>query len=366
MSDEKTEEPTEKKLDDARDKGESPKSQDVNAAAAMLAAAVMLNMSPWIAGGHLRKLYAIVEERLWTAQSDDEVLALAFDMAREGIATVLPYIATSIAIGLIASFAQVGFKISFEPLTPNFDKVNPGSGIKKLFSIRSIIDFAKMVVKAIALGWVLYAIIEGLLPLVIGAAMQQPAAIVDIAWASILKLMTAGTIVFIVLGPADFGLQIWLFKRDQKMSKDDIKREHKESEGDPEIKGKRKQLAHELANSAPEKRVPNANVVVTNPTHYAVALRYQAGATPLPIVVAKGHDAEAALIRSLAARHHVPIVSNPPLARALHKLPLDEPIPEALFEAVAAVLRWTALIDTFSQGLGAPAPGKSSDAKGKD
>lgn len=361
MSGEKTEEPTEKKLEDARDKGESPKSQDVNTAASMMTAAVLLNMSPWIAGAHMKKLFAIVEERLWTAQTDEEVMGLAFDMAKEGVAMVLPYVATSIAIALIASFAQVGFKISFDPLSPNFDKVNPGSGIKKLFSVRSIIDFIKMVGKAIALGWILYAIIEGLLPLVIGAATQQPAVIVDIAWAAILKLMIAATIVFIVLGPLDWGIQIWLFKRDQKMSKDEVKREYKEMEGDPEIKGKRKQLAQELANSAPEKRVPNANVVVTNPTHYAVALRYEAGVTPLPVVVAKGHDAEAALIRALAARHHVPLVSNPPLARALYKLPLDEPIPEALFEAVAAVLRWTALIDTFSDGLGAP----SSSTTGK-
>ena len=181
--------------------------------------------------------------------------------------------------------------------------------------------------------------------------------IVDIAWRAILKLMGATTIVFLILGPVDYALQVWMFKRDQRMSKDEVKREYKESEGDPELKGKRKQLAREMANSAPQKRVPNSNVVVNNPTHYSVALKYEPGVTPLPIVVAKGHDAQALVIRELAAQHKVPMVTNPPLARALYKLPLDEPIPEELFDAVAAVLRWVRTVEQLSGGLGAVLPG---------
>jgi type III secretion protein U len=258
----------------------------------------------------------------------------------------------TIVMGFVASFAQVGIQISFEPLTPNFDKVNPGSGIKKLFSVKSVVEFIKTLFKAAALGAVIYVIIRGLLPLVVGTALQRPHTLAIIAWTSIGKLMGAATIVFIVMGPLDFALQLWLFKRDQRMTKDEVKREHKESEGDPELKGKRKQLAREMANSAPQKRVGNSSVVVTNPTHYAVAIQYEPGRTPLPLVVAKGVDAEAALIRQLAEAHKVPMVANPPLARALYKVPLDEPVPEALFGAVAAVLRWVSLVDGFSAGLG--------------
>jgi type III secretion protein U len=356
MSGEKTEEPTEKKLEDAREKGEAPKSQDVNAAAGMMAGTLLLMMSSWICGDHLRKLFAIANSHAWLVQSDDETLKLMYDMAAEGILMSLPYLAASIVTGFIASFAQVGVQISFEPITPNFDKINPGSGIKKLFSVKSVVEFIKMVFKAVALGSVIYVIIRGLLPLVVGTATQIPMTLAQIGWMSIGKLMAAATIVFIVIGPLDWALQVWLFKRDQKMTKDEVKREHKESEGDPEIKSKRKQLARELANSAPQKRVPGSNVVVTNPTHYAVAIQYLPGRTPLPVVVAKGVDAEAAVIRELAAAHKVPVVANPPLARALYKVTIDEPVPEALFEAVAAVLRWVSLVDGMSASLGRSLP----------
>jgi type III secretion protein U len=260
----------------------------------------------------------------------------------------LPFIAVSVALGVIASFAQVGFNLSFEPISPKFDKLNPAEGLKKLFSVRSFIDFLKMVVKAIALAAVLWVLIEGMVPLLVGATYFDPAGVGLLGWKSIIKLLAAGCVVFIVIGPVDFGLQLWLFKRDQKMSKDEVKREHKESEGDPQLKGQRKQLAQEMATSPPEKRVPGASVVVTNPTHYAVALRYEAGETPLPIIVAKGMDAEAMRIRAIAEKAGVPIVGNPPLARALHKLELDDPIPEELFEAVATVLRWVGYLKSLS------------------
>jgi type III secretion protein U len=357
MSDEKTEEPTDKKLRDAREKGESVKSPDLSASLQMIVSTILLVMSSFLAGDHLEAVFNLITVRCWTARSPDDTLAIMFEVFKEYLLMTLPYVLSAVLMGLIAGFSQVGMQISFEPLTPNFDKVNPGSGIKKLFSVRSIIDFGKMVLKAVALGSVLYVIIKGLFPLLVGSALQQPMLIVKIAWSALTKLVGAATIVFLVLGPLDYAIQAWLFKRDQRMSKDEVKREHKEQEGDPEIKGKRKQLARELANSPPQKRMPNANVVVTNPTHYAVALQYQPGVTPVPVVIAKGHDAEAAVIRELAAQHKVPIVSNPPLARALYKVPLDEPVPEALFEAVAAVLRWVQIIGQLSGGLRGAMPG---------
>lgn len=352
MSGEKTEEPTQKKLDDARKKGQSTKSQDVNAAAGLFALTVCLAMASSLSGPHLVALFTLAGTDALAVRDNTEMQAVAIAMLREALLLVLPYVAVSIAMGLVASFAQVGFMITFEPLAPNFDKVNPGSGIKKLFSVRSIIDFLKMVLKAVALAAVVWVIVLDLLPLLVGASVQTPTGIVAIAWTALLKLLGAAVIVFVVIGPVDFGIQKWLFKRDQKMSKDEVKREFKEMDGDPLIKGQRRQLAQELANSDPKARVPTANVVVTNPTHYAVALRYDPRETPLPIVVAKGVDAEAARIRQLAEQHGVPIVGNPPLARALFRVTLDDPIPEPLFEAVAAVLRWVALVAQLTQGSG--------------
>jgi len=357
MSGEKTEEPTQKKLDDARKKGQSSKSQDVNAAVGLVGLLVCLIVMGEGVMDALSKLLSLALSRGLQARSDDEMLALVVELVKTGVAAVLPFIAVSVVLGLVASFGQVGFLMSFEPLQPNFDKLNPASGLKKLFSVRSLIDFLKMVLKAVALAAVLWVMIRGMLPLLAGAPHAGLHGVGLLAWKTMLKLLAAGCVVFIVIGPLDFGLQKWLFKRDQKMSKDEVKREHKESEGDPHLKGHRKQLAREMATTPPEKRVPGATVVVTNPTHYAVALYYAAGETPLPIVVAKGVDAEAARIRAIAEKSQVPIVGNPPLARALYKLRLDDPVPEELFDAVATVLRWVGYLKTFSTPQSA-APGR--------
>jgi len=348
MSDEKTEEPTEKKLKDAEKKGQSPKSQDVNAAASVLGLLICLTVMGESMLDNLSRSVLLALERGTQVRSDIELIAVATDLIKTGLMTVLPILAASVTLGVVAGFAQVGVNISFEPLELKFDKLNPVEGLKKIFSVRSIIDFIKMVVKAVALGAVMWVMVKDLVPLLVGATYLPPLGIGSIGWKVMLKLLGAAAVVFIVIGPVDFGIQKWLFVRDQKMSKDEVKREHKESEGDPELKGKRKQLAHEMANSPPEKRVPGATAVITNPTHYAVAIRYSPGDTPLPIVVAKGMDAEAMRIRAIAERSRVPIIGNPPLARALHTLNIDEPIPEHLFEAVATVLRWVSVVKTLS------------------
>ncbi|HEX5783762.1 MAG TPA: type III secretion system export apparatus subunit SctU [Burkholderiaceae bacterium] len=348
MSGEKTEEPTKKKLDDARKKGQSPKSQDVNAAVSVVGLMVVLMV---MAETMFDRISQTLEQALLQGlqvHDNDTLLALMADTLKSAVGTVAPVVLASVALGALAAFAQVGVNISFDPVSPKFDKLNPAEGLKKLFSVRSFIDFLKMVVKAIALAAVLWVMIKGMVPLLVGATYFDPLGVGMMAWKTIIKLLAAGSVVFIVVGPVDFGLQLWLFKRDQKMSKDDVKREHKESEGDPQLKGQRKQLAHEIASSPPEKRVPGASVVVTNPTHYAVALRYEPGETALPIIVAKGMDAQAMRIRAIAEQSGVPIVGNPPLARALHKLNLDDPVPEELFESVAAVLRWVGYLKTLS------------------
>jgi len=348
MSDEKTEEPTQKKLDDAKKKGQSPKSQDVNAAASVLGLMICLMLMGESMLNQMSHSVLLAIERGTQVRSDAELLAIMTDLLQTSLMTVLPFLAASVVLGVVSGFAQVGISVSFDPVELKFDKLNPVEGLKKIFSVRSLIDFAKMVVKAVALGAVVWVMVKDMVPLLVGAAYLPPLGIGSIGWTAMLKLLGAASIVFVVIGPVDFGIQKWLFVRDQKMSKDEVKREHKESEGDPQLKGKRKQLAHEMATSPPEKRVPGASVVVTNPTHYAVAIRYEPGDTPLPVVVAKGIDAVAMHIRGLAEQHNVPIVGNPPLARALHTLNLDDPIPEHLFEAVAAVLRWVVVVKKMS------------------
>jgi type III secretion protein U len=354
MSGEKTEQPTHRKLQQARNKGQSPKSQDVSAAAGLVAMLLCLVFMGGALLAELSRVLLLALEPGIVLRSDAEMAALMFDQLRSAFLALLPVLAVSVVTGIVAGFAQVGMQVSFDPVNPDFNKLNPVEGVKKLFSVRSLLDLLKMVLKAVVLGAVVWLMIRDLVPLLVGAAYYDAASIGALAWKVMLRLLAAGTLVFVIVGPLDWALQVWLFKRDQKMTKDEVKREHKENEGDPQIKHQRREIAREMATSPPEKRVPGATVVVTNPTHYAVALRYDRSEAPLPVVVAKGVDAEALRIRTLAEQHHVPIVGNPPLARALYTLPLDEPIPEHLFEAVAAVLRWVGYLRNLSRPQAAP------------
>jgi type III secretion protein U len=340
MSDEKTEEPTDKKLEDANKKGQHAKSQDLSAGLGLMAMTLCLSSAGSLVAERFVAIVTRMLQAIGRTDADTEMSTMIIATLTDLLVAVLPFVAISLLVGVAGQAAQVGLNVSFEPISPDFEKVNPGSGIKKLLSMKSIVEFLKTVFKAIALVAVLWNLITGLLPLLMASAYLEPPAIITLGWGSIVRLMGAGVLVFLVIGPVDFGLQKFMFIRDQRMSKDEIKREYKESEGDPQLKGKRKQLAHEMANSAPRQTVPGASVVVTNPTHYAVALRYVAGETAVPIVVAKGVDGEAQLIKRIAEEHHVPIIGDPPLARTLYRLPVSEPIPEPLFEAVAAVLRW--------------------------
>lgn len=351
MSDEKTEEPTDHKLEEARKKGESPKSTDVNAAAGLLTGTLCLSAGAPAAADHLRRLFEHAVDQGVQVRTDSQAVAQAYDLAFEGLFIVLPFVATAVLTGFVASFAQVGVNITFEPLTPKFDKFNPTEGMKKLVSVKNLVELGKSVLKALLVGAVVWHISLGLIPLLVGASTQTPLTIVQLAWSALLQLFSAVLVAFVVFGPLDFAIQKWQFVKDHRMTKDEVKREYKESEGDPMLKGRRKQLAYEIANSAPKARVPRATVVVTNPTHFAVALRYAAGETPLPVIVAKGADAQAALIRRLAQEAGVPIVGNPPLARALFKQPLDAPVPEELFHAVVAVLRWVSTLNSLRAGV---------------
>jgi type III secretion protein U len=353
MSDEKTEKPTQKRLRDAKRKGQHAKSQDVTAAMVLGAMTACLAAAAAMTADRLISVVSRLLDDLGQVRASTDLLPMLAPMVGEGILCLLPFIFTAMLAGIAGSAMQVGLNISMEPVSPKFDKLNPAQGLKKIFSMKSVIEFVKTVVKALAMAAVLWKVILDLMPALMSSAYLPAAAIAAAGWDAVLHLVFGGLLLFLVVGPLDFGLQKFQFLKDQRMSKDEVKREHKESEGDPQLKGKRKQIAREMATSAPKETVPGASVVVTNPTHYAVALRYAPGDTPVPIIVAKGVDEEAAVIRRLAEEHGVPLMADPPLARALYTLPLQEPIPERMFEAVAAILRWVAMVKAAGGG---PAP----------
>jgi type III secretion protein U len=248
--------------------------------------------------------------------------------------------AVALGAAILALAPQTGLKISLQSVMPKFTSISPGSGLQRIFSMNSAIDLAKMVFKAAILLAVMWQTIKGAMPVVASSLDQSVPQLIGVLWSVLMHVVVVALGVFIAIGAFDYKLQKWLFIRKNRMSKDEIKREHKESEGNPEVKGERKRMARELSQEGPKGGVSRANVVVVNPVHYAVALRYDPKEFPLPVVLAKGVDDQALLLRRYAMQARVPIVANPPVARMLHKVPVNQPIPEDLFEVVAAILRW--------------------------
>ena len=356
MSEQKTEKPTEKRLRDARKDGETSKSADLADAASMAAVTGVLAFAATSFGGAAR---AIVHTALgFVTERHDLTLLLArtFDLGREALFVVVPCVGAAALSAVAALMPQVGFKVATKPVVPDLKHVNPVDGVKRIFSWRTLIDLAKMVVKAAIIGAVMWFTIRWMLPLIVGSLYQPLPELSKLFWSLVVKLFFVAIAVFFMVSVIDVKLQRMLFLHKLKMSKDEIKRERKQMDGDPKIKAERKKLARELVNSAaPAQRVGFANALIVNPTHYAVAIRYAPEEHPLPLVVARGMDESAAQLRRYAQEANVPIIGNPPVARALYKVGLDEPIPEELFETVAAILRWVEAIGARRSGVGADA-----------
>jgi len=361
MSDEKTEEPTEHKLEKAREKGEVPKSQDVAVACSMLGVVIVLQVT---ADSILQRLKLVMARALDFGDGDmplHEIFGRMKEMGMETVIAILPLVIVAAVGAALGLMSHVGFLVAMEAVTPKPEKLDPVAGTKKLFSVKSLLTFLMMLTKAIVIGVAVWQVILMLLPLISGATYQSVAGIGTIAWSAILKMLMIALVLFIALAPVDFAMQRWLFMKDQRMSKDEVKREHKGQEGDPQLKGQRKQLQRENANGPPPKKaVASASAVIVNPTHYAVAIRYDPDEAGLPVVVAKGLDEEALRIRRLAESLGVPVFANPPLARALHKVDLGAAIPAELFEAVAAVLRWVDRMARRPGGAGTSAGGAAT------
>ncbi|MCA8023428.1 type III secretion system export apparatus subunit SctU [Burkholderia metallica] len=349
MSDEKTEQPTDKKLEDARKDGEVSRSTDFSEALSMAGALTALVVTvPLFSDG----LHDLVSIPLWFVTQDHTPEHMQADLFRLGgtaLKMIVPCVFAAALASMAGSVAQAGFRIATKPVTPNMQAINPASGIKRIFSAKSLIDCAKMVIKAIILGWVMWQVIKWLFPLVVGSIYQPLGGLSSLFWSVLIKLGATSVGIFLLIGAIDIKLQRYLFIKKMKMSKDEVKREYNDQEGNPQLKGERRRLARELVNTPPKPRIGLANVLVVNPTHFAVAVRYAPDEHPLPLVIAKGMDADATALRRAARDASVPIIGNPPVARALYKVALNQPIPEELFETVAAILRWV-------DAIGSPPP----------
>ena len=341
MSDDKTEEPTESKLRKAREQGQVAKSADLAVAVSMLGVIGTLKMLDETIYARLRRIFGLAFDL--GAHGDlalIDVYRRMGSIVAEALLIVVPVAIVAALCAAASLAAQVGLQVSMEAITPKPENIDPSAGLKRIFSTKSLVTLLQMVVKAVALGTMLWMLVVGLMPMLGGSTYQSVGTIGAISWSAIFDMLIIAALLFAIIGPIDYAIQRWQFMKSQRMSKDEVKKEHKGQEGDPEIKQKRKQIAQEDARSSPRKAVAGASAVIVNPTHYAVAVRYRPEEFGLPTIVTKGVDSAAFAIRRHADEQGVPIFEHPPLARALHVVALGEPVPEQLFEAVAAVLRW--------------------------
>lgn len=337
---EKTEQPTPKKLRDARNKGEVAKSKEVVSAALIVAIFSFL----FAFGGHYVKTFSgmmILPGAFLHLPFREALSAIVDGLADAAISVLVPLLLLVIIVGIGANYIQTGFLLVLEPVKPKLDKISPATNIKNIFSIKSVVEFAKSIVKIAVLSGALYFVIsEGLKDLVYAPRCGFPC-VSAVTSMLLAKVLIYSAVAFIVLAAVDYFFELHQFTKKNKMTKDEVKREYKESEGDPIIKSKRKQLHQEIMMQNTAGKVRKSSVLVTNPTRIAIALLYNEDETPLPVVMAKGEDHIAKRMIEIAREEGIPIMENIPLARALHAdSDVDQYIPSELIEPVAEVLRW--------------------------
>jgi len=338
---EKTEEPTGKELDDARKKGQVWKSRDLTGSLVFMAGFFAMAATFPITYQHYRQVlfeaFATVSKHPIT---EELIAANVYHGLYLVVILTMPAAVAGAIVGGLSDFLQVGANFTLEPIFPKLEKLNPIEGLKNLFSKKQAVELIKSTAKLAITTYVAYAVVKGQLRVIIASARATPDLIMLAAGAVIYKLTTRVAMVFMVFAIFDVWWQHRSFMKDLMMSKDEVKREYKESEGDPHHKAKRKEMHQEILESAAVENVADADVVVTNPDHYAVALKYQRENDNAPRIVAKGIDAMAMRIKAIAADKGVTEIRNVPLAHALYRVDVGDEIPEDLYDAVAEVMNF--------------------------
>ena len=337
---EKTEEPTPQKLKQARDKGQISKSQDAVQALCFVGVFAVLGLTLGALSDQLME-FLISTFEAGTRQGDlSTVVEVTEDAVWATLEYSMPAAGAAFIFALFANYMQVGFIFTVHPLKPDIKKINPISGLKNMFNKKKLVELIKQVVKFSLVTWVTYGAIKDSLRDVVLSARMDLISAIQVGGDIIFNISVRVAALFAVVAAADFFWQRHAFKKDMMMSKYDIKQEFKQSEGDPQMKAERKALAEELIMHGSQENVANADAVITNPAHIAVAIKYDGEKDAAPKVVAKGLRKNADRIKEIAREAGVPILRNVPLAQALNKLDLEEEIPEELFDAVAEVLNF--------------------------
>lgn len=339
---ERTERATPRRRQEARRRGSVAKSMEVNSALALLGGTLVL----YLLGGHiLGGMTGIVREVLagaGTAKLTPVEVHRYVLAGLEAMGTILgPVLAATIAFGLAANCAQVGVLFSGEPLVPKWERINPAAGFKRVLSKRALFELFKGTFKVAVVGFVVYGVLRGRMDKFLEMADWELEEALGFIASTAFVVLTRSGAVLLLLAVLDYGFQRWEYERNLRMTRQELKEEFRQTEGDPLVKARIRSLQRQLARRRMMQAVPKADVVVTNPTLLAVALMYRPGQMDAPEVVAKGARKLAERIRKIALEHNVPIVEDPPLARLLYRrVEVGQQIPVELYQAVAKVLAY--------------------------
>ncbi|MFD2233572.1 flagellar biosynthesis protein FlhB [Phaeospirillum tilakii] len=341
-AEDKSEQPTDRKLDNARKEGQVASSTEVRIWAGLMGTLVVLSlMAPKMAVQLDHLLRPFIERPAQLDMSPGGLGLILTHLVQQVLVVLTMPLALLLVLGIASVVAQNGLLFVPKRLAPDLSKIDPLKGFQKLFSLNNLVEFLKSLFKVGAVGVVLFIILRGRMDDFAGLAAFDLTTILDYLRRQVLAMMIIAMLMVTVLAAADWLYQRYSFTQRMKMTKQEVKDEHKQSEGDPMVRGRLRSLRMQRARRRMMAAVPKADVVVTNPTHFAVALQYEMDAMSAPRLVAKGADLIAKRIRELAEENDVPIVENPPLARALYAtVELDQEIPPEHYRAVAEVISY--------------------------
>ena len=355
---ERTERATPKRLKEAREKGQVPRSQELSIATVCIAAALALYTLGRMAAGNfadlMRDTLSLAPE---TAMDESAIWPALTNAGARALWIVLPVLGATFFAALAAPIAIGGWNFSAGALMPQFSRLNPANGLKRVFSARGLVELGKGIAKVMVVaitGWVL---LRGLTPQLMGLSSEPlPGAIghaASLAGYSLLMLVLG----LAIIAAFDVPFQLWQHAKELRMTREQVREEYKESEGSPETRGRIREAQRALSRGRMLQDVPTADVVITNPTHFAVVLRYDESRMRAPVVVAKGTELLALKIREIAAENGVPVVEAPPLARALHKsVEIGREVPAALYVTVAQVLTYVYQLKAARERGATPPP----------
>lgn len=337
----KTEEPTQRRKEEARKKGQVAKSAELSSIIVLLTLFFILNI---LGGWFYSLLSSYMKNNLGPAAltkelSETNVGNILFQHIAFFFQIFLPLGLGAMAVALAVNFIQVGFLFTAETLKPKFNRINPINGFRRVFSTQGLVELVKSALKLVIVTYFVYSTLKGRIMALFDTVKQSPLDVAKVIWSIIYQVAVKICIFLLILAVFDYIYQRWQLKKSLRMTKKEVQDEYKQTEGNPQIKNKIRQRQRQIAARRMMQEVPKADVVITNPTHLAVALRYDSSSMAAPVVVAKGEGFIAEKIKELAKVSGVTLVENKPLAQALYKtVDIGEAVPAKLYQAVAEVL----------------------------